>query len=1050
MDVASRERWPRVETLFAAAVELGAEGREAYLEQTCSGDRELRRELERLLAAHDAADGFLVALDTAAAGALLGAAPDEDPQPARIGAYEIVRRLGSGGMGIVYLAHDPRLDRPVALKILRSRDGAQTLPSRHLINEARAASALDHPHIAPVYEIGETADGPVFIAMAYCEGESLTELIARQPLAPELAAELARQVADALGAAHQRGIVHRDVKPANIIISEHRRARLVDFGIAKVAGRERGTGGAIPGTLAYMSPEQSLGEDTDGRTDVWALGVVLYEMLTGLRPFRGDTTTALLHAIQRETPKPLSDLRPDTPPALAKIIERCLAKDAGDRPADGAVVAAELSEFLSSAARRDARRWRSPSRATSMVAAIIVIAVVGVSLLQRAARNRPRDFASLIVIPFAPVVPDTALERLGRELVVTLSSNLDGAGGLRVIDPITVLGGDDARGIRRGELDGAVELARRLGANRIVHGRLVRASSGVRLEAAVYAADDRRALARASAEAPLDAITVLTDSITLGLLRTEWAGRGAVPNPAAITTSSVPALHAYLQGELAIANAQFRTASQSFARAMAADSTFWFAYWRYMYARGYHSEPVDSAIVAAVIAHRSDFPEQDRLLVESRLTPGQQAKLALRREITKRYPTYWPAWFELGDQLTHGGAFLGVSSEEARAVLTRTVDLNPRFLPAWEHLFWLAVLAHDTLASGRALANMTTLQIDSLSQGEWNLERLDYHRYLDRLARTNGAPREAESEIGARVIARGAEPRNLERLATSLTVYGFHRAQLDLSRRLRAHSARPEVLVAHRWGAALAWAGRGAWDSAFVAARDYARTTTNSRGALWAFGLATTGAWLGSLPADSATTLRPVAERSESARTAAGVAELDWLDGLLACVRGDRTALAASRAAIASNAAQDASTLDRSLAAFAAAMAGGPYDAGRSLARLEWANADAGWAFKNGDTHPFVIAINRLAAGRWLLAGGDTAEATKLLLVQESDLPAELHPLPAVDLIVGTMALPILSRIESARGRPDQARRYDDVFRGRADLTAKAPKRGNEPSVCGG
>src|SRR4051812_784514 len=125
MDVASRERWPRVETLFAAAVELDGGGREAYLDQTCSGDRELRRELERLLAAHDAADGFLVALDTAAAGALLGASSDDAPPPERIGAYQIVRRLGSGGMGIVYLAHDPRLDRPVALKVLRSRDGAQ-------------------------------------------------------------------------------------------------------------------------------------------------------------------------------------------------------------------------------------------------------------------------------------------------------------------------------------------------------------------------------------------------------------------------------------------------------------------------------------------------------------------------------------------------------------------------------------------------------------------------------------------------------------------------------------------------------------------------------------------------------------------------------------------------------------------------------------------------------------------------------------------------------------------------------------------------------------
>jgi hypothetical protein len=176
---------------------------------------------------------------------------------------------------------------------------------------------------------------------------------------------------------------------------------------------------------------------------------------------------------------------------------------------------------------------------------------------------------------------------------------------------------------------------------------------------------------------------------------------------------------------------------------------------------------------------------------------------------------------------------------------------------------------------------------------------------------------------------------------------------------------------------------------------------------------------------------------------------LAWLDGLLACVRGDRTALAASRTAITSKVAKNAPTLERSLAAFAAAMSGRPYDAGRSLARLEWENADSGWAFKNGHLHPFVIAINRLAAGRWLLVGGDTAEATKLLLVQESDLPADLHPLTAVDLIVGTMALPMLSRIESARGRSDQARRYDEIFRGRADLATKAARRGDEPSVCG-
>ena len=435
--------------------------------------------------------------------------------------------------------------------------------------------------------------------------------------------------------------------------------------------------------------------------------------------------------------------------------------------------------------------------------------------------------------------------------------------------------------------------------------------------------------------------------------------------------------------------------------------------------------------------------------MESRLAQGQQAKLTLRREITKRFPTYWPAWFELGDQLTHHGAFLGVSSEEARAVLTRTVELNPRFLPAWEHLFWLAVLARDTAASGRALASMTALHIDTLTRHEWDLDRLDYYRYLDRLARTNGEPREADSEIGATMIARGGEPRDLERLAVSLTNYGFHRAQIDLSRRLRAHGARPDVLVAHLWGDALAWAGRGAWDSAFVAARQYAQTTTNSSGPLWAFGLATTGAWLGTLSSDSALTLRSAAQRSELARQAAGAAELAWLDGLLACVRHDTTTLATSRKRLTSNTADDAQSLGRSLAAFDAGMSGRRYEAGRSLAALEWENADRDWAFRNGPLHPFIAAIDRLAAGRWLLAHGDTTEANKLLLLQDADLPADLHPMPAVDLIVGTMALPTLSRIESARGRSDQARRYDEIFRGRADLATTVARRGDGPSLCG-
>jgi hypothetical protein len=640
------------------------------------------------------------------------------------------------------------------------------------------------------------------------------------------------------------------------------------------------------------------------------------------------------------------------------------------------------------------------------------------------------------------------------ELVVTLSSNLDGAGGLRVVDPITVLGlgrrAPDA-GAATTALKDAGDIARRLGASRMIRGGLMRAGSGVRLDATIYATNDMSVLARASVDGPLDNVATLSDSMTLALLRTPWAGRGGgAVNPAAITTSSVPAMRAYLQGEMAIAGAQFRTASQSFARAIAADSTFWFAYWRYMYARSYHNQPVDSAVRATVVAHRMQFPEQDRLLVESRLGSGQRDRLASLRAITNQFPSYWPAWFELGDLLTHHGAFLGVSSEEAILVLGRTVQLNPHFVPAWEHLFWLALLAHDTSASGRALEQLTALHIDTLTQGEWDLDRLNYYRYLDHLVRSSGEPRAADSELGARLFAHEPESRNLEQHAVSLTNYGFYRAQLDLSRRVAAKGARLDVLTAQTWGAALAWAGRGAWDPAFASARQYARATANPRGALWAFGLATTGAWLGAVPPDSAALLRDAAQRSDSGRGPAGAAEIAWLDGILACARGDRNALASSRRTLATNSEPSARMLDRSLAAFDTAMSGRQTDAGRSLAALEWENANASWAFRNGGAHPFIAAVDRFAAGRWLLSAGDTAEAIRLLRLQESDLPADLHPMPSANLIVGTLAYPALERIESARGHSAQARRSAALFRERVDLASSALAAVDSPWVCGG
>lgn len=289
------------------------------------------------------------------------------------------------------------------------------------------------------------------------------------------------------------------------------------------------------------------------------------------------------------------------------------------RPPGAAAIVAELDAFLRDDASpsvpappRRLRPWRGAA------AAVVIAASVGAFLLFADRGEDPvgEDGPMLAVLPFAPVVPDTALDRLGQELAITLSTNLDGAAGIRVVEPIAVLAqtaGGNAVG-----LASAAELARGLGAQRIVHGRLTRSGPNVRLDAVIYALPGPTVLARAVATAPADDISALTDSATIALLVAGWdSHESRAPNLAAITTSSVPALRAYLEGELAIAGARFRAAPLAFARAIDADSTFWFAYWRYLYALSYHGQPADSRIVATVVEHHTEFPEPERLLVEA-------------------------------------------------------------------------------------------------------------------------------------------------------------------------------------------------------------------------------------------------------------------------------------------------------------------------------------------------------------------------------------------------------------------------------------------------
>ncbi|MBD3236891.1 MAG: protein kinase [Candidatus Eisenbacteria bacterium] len=269
----------------------------------------------------------------------------------QIAQYRILEKLGAGGLGVVYKAEDTKLERIVALKFLRPEVVGEEEHHIRFLREARSAAALDHPNICTVHEIGEVS-GEVFIAMAFIDGVGLDERIRRGPLPIDEATGIAVQVADALREAHDRGLIHRDIKSANVRMTPRGQAKLLDFGLAKRSGEAELTqAGTIMGTVACMSPEQARGEEADHRTDIWALGVMLYEMVAGELPFRAENPAAVLHAILHDEPEPLSATRKDVPPEFERIIARSLAKDPAERYQQIDEMLEDLRSLLGTAGR---------------------------------------------------------------------------------------------------------------------------------------------------------------------------------------------------------------------------------------------------------------------------------------------------------------------------------------------------------------------------------------------------------------------------------------------------------------------------------------------------------------------------------------------------------------------------------------------------------------------------------------------------------------------------------------------------------------------------
>lgn len=1040
MSLPDSAAWEQIEPILDEVLDAPVAEREARLDRLCDDDAELRATVRRLVAAADEPTDSLDRPAAEVAAELLGetaacgkTGPGYRPGDVVAG-YRVEELVGRGGMGEVYRVFHPTLERDAALKVLPVRRTGSAEAQRLLVAEARAASRLDHPNIQTVFDAGETEDGRVYLALAYYDAPTLAaRLAADGPLPIPDVLDVGRQLADGLAAAHEREIVHRDIKPSNLIALPGGRLKILDFGVARVADADPNGEATTYGTLAYMSPEQTRMSVAEARSDVWAIGVVLYELLTGRCPFRGPDDRTLIERIRTGEPDPLVELRPDTPPALAAIVTRCLRKDPAARPPGAATVRDELVRLARSTAAGelvDARK--GPRGRVVVVATAAVLAGLGAwAAFGRGGASTASDevlpaAATMTVLPFEPVDGDSATARLGQQLAVTVSTNLDGVGPIRTTEGIAVLTALRS-GVPAGDDSAASALARRFATRSYLRGTLIETDGGLRVDAALHDATGGRAIGRLAVTAPSGDIAALTDSITLAVLRAVWL-RGAVPTPSlrGLTTRSVPALRAYLEGELALADGRFTTAIAAFDSAFQADSTFWYARWRSVYPRTYEpATGLERSEWRELDEHREQLPEPDRLLIESLSTDGVDTGLAAQRKITSRFPGYWPGWWSYANALIHQGALVGRDLRDMRAALERTLELQPGYLPAWEHLVWIAVRQRDTTRAGEALAELE-------AAGEAGNSRLaegllpTYRAMVAAIGDPDLSAHDVDGKV--RHVLGYAGPLPVAYFALDLLLFGDCAAQRTVGEAVLARRPRPEVAEAHRLMLAWALGCTGDWEAGVQLLAGRTMPVVDRFAPLAPYGFAVVGAWLGDVSVEAARALRP-----ETVADSEAGAERTWLDGMLALAAGDREALEAARSALATHDGPHAEWLEASLGGFGLALDGDTVAAGRRLAAVEEEAAEASAFDGYAAPHPWLTGVNRLAAARWLAAAGDTSRALDLLGWEEGFLLERHFLMQPAGSVLGPRASLVRARLYAARGDTARAAFYYESVRRQLD-----------------
>jgi serine/threonine protein kinase/Tol biopolymer transport system component len=456
--------WEKIQSLYHHALELSSEEREAFLANACGGDLELQREIESLLRPAGQHSEFIEKVIGHAATELV-ANPEGPPLPGRIlGQYHVGPLIGSGGMGHVYRAHDCKLGRDVALKTLQTEFALDPEWLARFRREARTLASLNHPNIAAIYELEEFG-GTTCLVLELVEGETLQERLRRGPIPMDDALPIAKQIVEALEAAHERGIIHRDLKPANIKLTPGGRVKVLDFGLAKAFQDQHATTlsnsptlmsasipGIILGTAAYMSPEQAKGKEADRTSDVWAFACVLYEILTGHAVFGGETTTEILGAVLRGEPD-WRRLPSETPQGIRRLLRRCLQKDRTSRLHDIADARIELDEaqtgevdghFPQMRARRRSKFWVG----FAAVLLLMVIVLLGVVSILYFNRSKAPEIRVEVSTPSTSDPVSFAISPDGRRLVFVASNEGKSQIWIRALDSVAakpLAGTDGAR-----------------------------------------------------------------------------------------------------------------------------------------------------------------------------------------------------------------------------------------------------------------------------------------------------------------------------------------------------------------------------------------------------------------------------------------------------------------------------------------------------------------------------------------------------------------------------------------------------------------------------